>query len=124
MSLRDELRAATLGKSQTPKRELVVIDGKKFFVRQPTVGERFKISDASFDLVGGKHQYNGLKNSVLSIIALTEDEEGTRVYEDADFDGLSATLAGGWFDDLVEAARKVTNVTGEAQKNSEAAQGE
>ena len=118
MSLRDELRAVTVGKCVPFKREVVTIDGKDIYVRQPSVGERSRIDKAA----RVNDTFDWARYQAFCVIALTEDEGGVKVFEDADYDALIAAPAGSWFDQLFEAVQRATNTTENERKNSEAIQ--
>lgn len=131
MSLRDQLRGATVGKKPEFRHEIVKVGDHEFEVRQPSVATRSKMIKKCNVKVGGsmddaveKLDYSALQ--VWSVIYCTfvpgTDE---RVFEDGDFNHLQNQPAGGFVDELGQAAMKLMNVDPEEDaKNSDDQQGE
>ena len=120
MSKLDTIRAATLGRSSSRKTKLVTInDEAQVEVRQPSVkarGEIFKRAGAGAN--GSKVDLAELQ--VTAVIECTF-EPGTpqRVFTDADRAALFDAPAGGFVDQLAEAALELLNVNQEdLEKNS------
>jgi len=118
-SLRDRMRAATLGAGHKRKEETVEIDGQTFVVRQPTVAERSQILKRSKANTGELENVDISEMQVWAVIYCTYTPEGERVFEDADYEALMNQPSGSFVDALATAALRLMNVAEEAAKNSE-----
>ena len=122
----DKLRAVTLGKARHFEKTIVKIDGMSFEVRQPTIGQRGDIRNKMLefnpDAEGDESsaRFNMFEFLLHAVINLTFDpESGERVFTEEDIPTLKEQPAGGWFDDLTEAASKLCNIkSDETKKNS------
>ena len=120
MSLKDAIRTATVGAPAQFKSEEVLVDGQTVIVRQMSVGDRSaRIEQCLVDdpHQPGKRTLDGKKYATLGIILSCFDESGARVFDDADADVLDSQPCGGWYDKIIEAVNRLSNVDGAAQKN-------
>lgn len=110
---REKRFAIDLGDGQPP---LEVV------VRQPSVEERDVITNAAADInVETKTtKVSVAKLRIEAVLALTRDaESGERAFEEADRESILNMPAGGWFDDVANAAMEMLNVdVAEAKKKS------
>lgn len=111
MSLRDQIRAATLGAKKEFKTEIVAVNGSEVEVRQPTLKERSDLRKRCTNVTEDSVEFNLFEFLIWAVIGFSyvpgTDE---KVFHETDYDGLSAMPAGGWFDELSEAASRLTNV--------------
>lgn len=117
-SLRDRLRAKTLGAGTKRREETVEIDGETFVVRQPTVAERSFILRKSGANTGNAEQVEISEMQVWAVIKCVYSPEGERVFEDADYEALSNAPTGGFVDQLAAVALRLMNVAVTDAKNS------
>jgi hypothetical protein len=99
MSLQN-IRAKTVGAKKHFKEIEFDFDGEKVFFRQPTRGQfrdiqKLSVREDGFDFTAYQ---------VWSVIRLTYDTKGERVFSDADFDGFMDEPTGGWLDEFSEKA--------------------
>jgi len=118
-SLRDRLRAKTLGAGGKRKEEIVEIDGETFIVRQPTVAQRSDILKRSKANTGDTERVDIGEMQVWAVIHCTYTPEGEQVFEEADYDALKNQPTGGFVDQLGAAALRLMNVAAVDAKNSE-----
>jgi len=119
-SMRDILRAKTVGAKKQFKSEIVEWDGEKFEIRQPSVGQRGKILQASKVQTGDVEKMDFAKLQAVAVICCTY-VPGTneQVFEEADLDALMELPAGSFVDEFSQVALRLMNVEAEvAAKNS------
>jgi len=124
ISLRDKLRAKTLGSGIKRKREIVKIDGEQFEVRQPSVAQRSSIMSAAkprVDETDGTTTVDIGMMQVQSVICCTF-VPGTNeyVFDAEDVEQMLESPAGSYVDKLSKVAQDLMNVKKEdAEGNSE-----
>ena len=106
MSLKN-IRAKTVGAKKNFNRIELDFDGDKVYFRQPSRKEvreiqKFASKDGDFDFTTFQ---------LYSVIKLTEDADGTRVFSDEDFDSMINEPTGGWLDSFQEKALEVMSPT-------------
>ena len=115
-SLRDKLRAKTLGSSKR-KEETVEIDGDTFIVRQPTVAERALILRKSGATSGEADKVDIAEMQVWAVIQCVYTPDGERVFEEADYEALRNAPTGSYVDKLAAEALRLMNVAEVEGKN-------
>jgi len=118
-SLRDRLRAKTLGSSVKRHEEAVEIDGETFIVRQPTVAQRSDILKKSKANTGDTERLDIGEMQVWAVIHCTYTPDGEQVFEPADYDVLRNQPTGSFVDKLGSVALRLMNVAAVEAKNSE-----
>lgn len=114
MSVRDSLRALTIGSTKHFKRTTVTIDGNDFEVRSPSVKQRAAI----FKMAGVSDKDKQPDIAALQAAAVIEltyvpgTEE--RVFSDKDYAAIYDSPAGSWVDELAEVAMGTLNVKKDA----------
>lgn len=123
-SLKDKIRAATVGKRKTFKSEIVSFDGVDIEVRQLSLAARRDYMTASLDKVTDSkgnetQQANLLKLQVNAVIASSYvPGEDTLIFDDTDFNSIKDSVTGGYADAIWEAVQRLSNITtDEAKKN-------
>ena len=123
-SLKDKIRAATVGKPKTFKSEIVSFEGVNIEVRQLSLAARRDYMTASLDKVTdskGKEtqQANLLKLQVNAVIASSYvPGEDTLIFDETDFNSIKDSVTGGYADAIWEAVQRLSNITtDEAKKN-------
>ena len=123
-SLKDKIRAATLGKRKTFKSEIVSFDGVNIEVRQLSLAARRDYMTASLDKITDRkgnetQQANLLKLQVNAVIASSYvPGEDTLIFDDTDFNSIKDSVTGGYADAIWEAVQRLSNITtDEAKKN-------
>lgn len=126
MSLRDKLRAKTVGGKKIFKKEIVEWDGDSYEIRQPTVAVRSKIMDkAGIDIgsVASGADKEGDSWSMmqcwLCIECVYEPENSQRIFDDADLENLMDQPSGGFVDRFSGVAMRLMNMAAESGKPSE-----
>lgn len=119
-SLRDRLRAKTLGAPKKRDEKIVEIDGEEFLVRQPTVAQRSEILRRSKATTGDVERIDVGEMQVWSVIFCTYTPEGEQVFEEADYSALKNMPTGGFLDRLAAVAMRLMNAAVVEAKNSEA----
>lgn len=98
--MKDSIRKLTLGKKTEFRTVEFDYEGTKVVFRQPSLGDRKKLV--------AKATTNGELDSVAfqvwTVIYLTYDEEGNRVFDETDFDSMMEQPAGGFVDKFAEQA--------------------
>tara|TARA_R100000654_G_scaffold10938_3_gene23819 strand:+ start:620 stop:946 length:327 start_codon:yes stop_codon:yes gene_type:complete len=89
-------------KAQQPKITEVEVSGHTFRLRQPTVADRDR-----FDSLVSKMDMGLARLRSPLLQGLVCDEDGNRIAEDVDFDGMPAELV----EPLVDAARELYGIT-------------
>lgn len=118
-SLRDRLRAKTLGSGVKRHEEAVEIDGETFIVRQPTVAQRSDILKKSKANTGDTERLDIGEMQVWAVIHCTYTPDGEQVFEPADYDVLRNQPTGSFVDQLGSVALRLMNVAAVEAKNSE-----
>ena len=126
MTTLEKLRAKTLGKSKSFKKELIEIEGEKFELRQPTVRQRGEIRKRCTSIDGKNFDFDMFEFMIQCVIACTYvPDTDEKVFSDEDYQALQELPAGGWLDDLSEKAIELCNVKGDVEKkNSEKTESE
>lgn len=119
---KEALRAATIGKTRIFEKKVVEIDGVKFELRQPTIGQRGEIRNKSMKINAGAEDDERVQFDMFSFLLCAVVEltyvPGTddRVFGEADYEALREMPAGGWFDKLSTEASALCNVKEDAVK--------
>ena len=103
MSLKDNLRQLTVGRKNEFKTIEMDYEGEVVVFKQPSLKLRKSIVEKSF--VNDK--VDGISLQVWSVIYLTYDAEGNRVFDEADFEALMEKPAGSFVDVFAEQATKL-----------------
>lgn len=119
MNAKDKLRKLTLGAKRKFKIKIIEIgegegdDKEKFEVRQPTLRERSDLRKKCTNMNEDGIEFNLFEFLIWAVINHTfvpgTDEH---VFTEEDYEALSNIPAGGWFDELSEAASELCNVGG------------
>ena len=96
--------AKTLGAKKNFKKTEFDFEGEKVYFCQPSRGELREINKKSTDAQG---QFDFLAFQLWSVIMLTKDADGNRVFSDEHFDSFLSEPIGGWLDQFSEEALKV-----------------
>ena len=118
-SLRDRLRAKTLGMTSKRKEEIVEIDGETFVVKQPTVAQRSEILKRGKANTGDAERIDIGEMQIWAVIHCTYTPEGEQVFEPADYEVLKNAPTGSFVDKLAAVAMRLMNAAVEEAKNSE-----
>lgn len=118
-NLKDNIRAATLGKSVKPRKISVAINGEHVEVRQPTLRQRNDLRDKCMvsqddTLVADAVLYQ-IWGVILFCYVPGTDE---RVFDEGDFDSLANQPSGSFVDDLFEAFIDLSSVDISNEKKS------
>jgi hypothetical protein len=122
MSVRDRIRAKTVGAKGLFRNERVKLDDEiEVEIRQPSVGDRASIVDSA--ATPDENAPNGVKidlaklqvSAVLACAFVPDTDE--KAFEEADRPRMLAAPAGGWFDDLAKVAMRMVNVDTVDAKN-------
>lgn len=110
------LRNATIGKPKNFKKKIVEIDGNKFEVRQPTIGQRGEIRNRSMKLNmadgSGAMDFDMFAFMICAVMELTYvPNTDEKVFSEEDYESLIQMPAGGWFDELTKEASALCNVS-------------
>tara|TARA_R100000656_G_scaffold54499_1_gene42971 strand:- start:416 stop:796 length:381 start_codon:yes stop_codon:yes gene_type:complete len=123
-SLKDKIRAATVGKCKTFKSEIVSFEGVNIEVRQLSLATRRDYMTASLEKVTDStgnetQQANLLKLQVNAVIASSYvPGEDMLVYDETDYNSIKDSVTGGYADVIWEAVQRLSNITTEdAKKN-------
>lgn len=121
MTLREKLRAKTLGAKKTFKTETVEFDGEQFEIRQPSVAQRAAILQAAKAQLGDAEKVDVAKLQVWATICCTYvPGEEAPVFTEKDVDDLMKLPSGSFVDEFSSVALKLMNVeAAEAAKNSD-----
>jgi hypothetical protein len=123
-SMRDKLRAKTVGAAKQFKSETVEFDGEKYIVRQPSVTQRGEILKKSKISTGDIERMDPCELQVWATIHCVytpptpECPNGEQVFEEADAESLRGEPSGGYVDTFSEIALKLMNMGEGAGKNS------
>ena len=120
MSVRDELRKATLGTKVEFRKKVVNYNGMDFEIRQPSVKARSELFKRCTDDKGKVDLMNFLTWSVIFNTYVPDDakdadgnpspDAGKLVYEEGDYATLVEKPAGGFMDQFGEIASELMNV--------------
>ncbi len=117
MSIRDELRAITVGSKKDFTSKTVKFKGKEFEIRQPSIKDRKNLRKYSVDENGDWDVLEALMWMVIFHTYVPGTNE--RVFEEQDYEELSSMPTGGFIDAFAEVAAKLLNVDAKAlEKNS------
>lgn len=108
MSVRDQIRAATLGEKSEFRSEVVKYNGVEVEVRQPSVKARKELFKRCMDEAGRVDTMEFLTWSVIYNTYVPNSNE--LVFEDTDYDAMVEKPAGGFMDQFGEVAARVMNV--------------
>ena len=96
--MRDKIRAATIGQSQSFRSEIVKVNDVEIEVRQLTIKERSDVVKTFTDQKGDK---DPLKMQIHEIIASCYvPNTNEKVFEDTDFEAMVSCYAGSYLDAL------------------------
>lgn len=101
MSLKDDIRKITVGSKIEYKTKEFDYNGHKVVFKQPTQKTRRDIIEKSTNDNGN---IDSVSLQVWSVIYLTYDEEGNKVFSDADFDVFMQQPSGSFVDKFAEEA--------------------
>lgn len=112
-----KLRKLTLGATQKFKTTTVIVEGSPFEVRQPSLKQRSALRKKCTVVTDGGIEFNLFEFLIWAVIFHTY-VPGTEelVFSEEDYEALVSMPAGGWFDELSEAASKLFNVGSEDAK--------
>jgi hypothetical protein len=120
MSNRDKLRELTVGAPKKFGEEIVEYGGEKFLVRQPSVGQRAAIMQASKMITGDVEKIDLAKMQIWATICCVYTEDGENVFTNEDYASLEAQPCGGFIDEFAPVVMRLMNVeAAEKAKNSE-----
>lgn len=121
MSNRDKLRSLTVGAPKVFGEEIVEFGGEKFLVRQPSVGQRSAIMQASKMITGDVEKISLEKLQIWATICCVYTEDGKEnVFTEEDYADLSTRPCGGFVDEFAPVVMRLMNVEAqEKAKNSE-----
>ena len=115
-SIRDQIRAATIGEKSEFKSKIVKYNGIEVEIRQPSVKSRKEIMTKAMTDTGTIDFAEFLTFAVLYNTYVPDTEE--LVFEDTDYDGLMAKPTGGFMDQFGADAAELMNVEdGDGAKN-------
>lgn len=103
MSLRDELRKITVGSKSDYKTIEIEYQGETVVFKQPSLKQRKEIIEKSVV----NREVDGVAMQVWSVIYLTHDADGNRVFDESDYDALMNKPAGSFVDKFSEHALKL-----------------
>lgn len=124
IDMKSQLRAATLGQKKVFEKRIVEVNGNKFEIRQPTIGQRGNIRNKSVRFGDGEGAgFDMFAFLICAVVELTYvPETNERVFSDEDYEELKSIPAGNWFDELTKVASELCNVkSDEVKKPSEEA---
>lgn len=103
MSLKDNIRKATVGSKSEYKTIEIDYKGETVVFRQASLKDRKNILNKSVE----NKEVDGVALQVWAIIYLTYDAEGNRVFDETDVDALMEKPAGSFVDTFAEHALKL-----------------
>lgn len=115
-SIRDDLRAATLGAKAEFKKEIVSFGGVELELRQPSVKQRKDLFKRCMDENGRVEAMEYLTWGVLYCTFVPGTNE--RVYDDTDYDALMEKPSGGFLDKFGAIIGALMNVDDDIEKKS------
>lgn len=104
MSNATDILAKTLGAKKHFKKTEFDYEGVKVVFHQPTRGEARELNKRSTTKDG---EFDFIAFQMWSVIMLTKDENGNRVFSDEHFDSFLAEPVGGWLDEFSSKALEV-----------------
>jgi hypothetical protein len=107
-SLRDELRAATVGAKKVFRTKSVEWNGLKFEFRQPSLAGRRKLRDKALDDGGMIDIFEALVWGVIWNTYVPGTDE--LVFEETDYDSLVSTPPGGFMDEFAVEIAELYNL--------------
>lgn len=107
MSLRDNLRKITVGSKNEYKTLEMDYEGEKVVFKQPSLRQRKDLIERSVI----NKEVDGVALQAWSVIYLTYDTEGNRVFDDADFDTFMNKPSGSFVDVFAEKAMSLLGNT-------------
>lgn len=117
MSLRDAIRAATVGSAKDFKKEIVNVNGVDVEIRQLSVGERMEIGTLSRPKDDEETVDSRRAFGVLAILRMCyEPGTETRVYESGDADSILASPSRSWADTLMDHCIDMLNMKTTAEQ--------
>ena len=116
MSLKNDLRSLTVGAKSEYRTIEIDYKGSKVVFKQPSLKQRKEIITKSIDKDGN---VDGVAMQVYSVIHLTHDSEGNKVFDEADYDALMEKPAGSFVDTFAESAM---SLLGKPDEETEEAQ--
>lgn len=111
-SLKDSIRNLTVGRKAEYRTIEIDYEGQKVVFKQPSQKVRRELFEKSTN--GEKVDLVALQ--VWTVIALTHDSDGNKVFDDTDFDAIMNQPAGGFVDTFSEKALELLGNGG--QENS------
>jgi len=116
-SVRDKIRAATVGSKKQYRKELVELEGAQVEVRQLSLLERRDYMSASLDKESNSVDLLKLQvNAIISSCYVPGTDE--KVFEDTDEKAIGNSITGGYADTLWEAIQRLSNFSvDDAKKN-------
>ncbi len=121
ISLRDRLRAKTVGAKKKFPSEILEHDGEQYEIRQPSVANRAAIMKKARIQTGDVEQLDIAALQIWAIIKCTYvPETNERVFEDSDAQNFLDGPGGLFVDKFAAVAMRLMNVEAEGiEKNSE-----
>ena len=110
-TLRDQIRAATLGEKSEFKNEIVTYNGVKVELRQPTVKVRKDLMDKSMNEEGKINVLMFMTYGVIYNTYLPSTNE--LIYEGTDLDAMMEKPVGGFLDIFGERVANLLNIEDE-----------
>ncbi|MCK5604287.1 hypothetical protein KAR91_20530 [Candidatus Pacearchaeota archaeon] len=107
-TLRDQIRAATLGEKSEFKNEIVTYNGVKVELRQPTVKVRKDLMDKSMNEDGKINVLMFMTYGVIYNTYIPDTNE--LVYEETDFDAMMDKPVGCFLDSFGEKISNLLNI--------------
>lgn len=125
VSLKDKLRAKTVGAKKEFRQEEVLFNGETFIVKQPNVAQRaYILSKSKVQSAMGKDDPDKMDIGELMVwatIHCTYTPDNEKVFDESDYESLISQPAGGFVDVFGGTATRLMNVDSEeTAKNSEA----
>lgn len=118
-SLRDQMRAATLGSKNVFKSEILTHKGLKFEIRQPSIRGRQELRKRLIDQEGTFDVFDALVWMVILYTFVPGTNE--RVFDEEDYDTIVAHPTGGYMETFSLTAAEFMNMDPEdIAKNSDA----
>ena len=115
-TLRDKIRARTVGAKNQFKSELVDYFDVQIEVRQVDISSRSEYINSAIDKNRNANTLKLQINAVIASCFVPGTDE--KVFEDTDYDVISESISGGYCDKLYETVQNLSNLTLEdAKKN-------
>ncbi len=107
-SVRDELRARTLGSKKVFNKKIIKHNGRNYELRQPTLAQRAELRRKVLDYEGNFDVFESLIWMVVFYTYVPGTDE--LVFEEADYDILRSFPSGSWVDEFSDAASSLINI--------------